>query len=452
MRRFAPRRHLALLALAAGLLAGVFAPAQAQSLVELYEAARGYDATYLAARAQAEAAMHRRAQADALRRPSLSLQAQTGRGLSDPPSPNEPDRGYANVTQGALSGRQPLFNRANDATIEQAERGVEIAQAEFALAEQDLIVRLSQAYFDVLVAIETLATAQASKAAISEQLAAAKRNFEVGTATITDTREAESRFDLARAREIQAENDLRVKRIALDQLVGRTGVEPKALSLPVALPATTPAGIGDWVSLAETGHPQVRRAQLALDIARLETDKARAGKLPTVDVVGSLQRAHNHGVSGLGTSLGRSSGGFTNGQIGVLLNMPLYTGGSIDNRIRETLSLEEASRNNLEAARRFVAQSTRQAFTGLKSGEAEVGALEAAESSSKLALEATQVGYRVGVRVNLDVLNAQSQLFATQRDLAAARYNVLLATLRLRQAAGTLRAEDLQPVNALLQR
>ena len=452
MRRTDPRRPLAALALAAGLLAGVAAPAQAQSLVELYEAARGYDATYLAARAQADAAMHRRAQADALRRPSLSLQAQTGRGLSDPPSPNEPDRGYANVTQGALSGRHPLFNRANDATIEQADRGVEIAQAELALAEQDLIVRLSQAYVDVLVAVETLATAQASKAAISEQLAAAKRNFEVGTATITDTREAESRFDLARAREIQAENDLRVKRIALDQLVGRTGVEPKALSLPVTLPATTPSGIEDWVSLAEGGHPQVRRAQLALDIARLETDKARAGKLPTVDVVGSLQRAHNHGVSGLGTSLGRSSGGFTNGQIGVLLNMPLYTGGSIDNRIRETLSLEEASRNNLEAARRFVAQSTRQAFTGLKSGEAEVGALEAAESSSKLALEATQVGYRVGVRVNLDVLNAQSQLFATQRDLAAARYNVLLATLRLRQAAGTLRAEDLQPVNALLQR
>jgi outer membrane protein len=135
----------------------------------------------------------------------------------------------------------------------------------------------------------------------------------------------------------------------------------------------------------------------------------------------------------------------------VQLNWPLYTGGAVDNRIRETLSLQDKARNDLEAARRGVAQATRQAFTGLKSGEAAVGALEAAEASSKLALEATQTGYRVGVRVNLDVLNAQSQLFATQRDLAAARYNVLLGTLRLRQAAGTLSAADLQVVSRLLQ-
>ncbi len=451
-RRPTPRRLTALM-LAAGLGLGLAAPLHAQSLAELFEAARGYDATYLAARAQADAAQYRKAQADALARPSLALQAQTAQTYRDQPSGLSPlgSDGSGNVTSAALSGRLPLFNRGNDASIAQAERAFEVAQAELTLAEQDLIVRLSQAYFDVLVAVETLGTAQASKAAIAEQLAAARRNFEVGTATITDTREAQARFDLARAQEISAENDLLVKRIALDQLVGRTGVQPRPLALPVTLPATVPAGIDDWVNLAEGSHPQVRRAQLGLDVARLETDKARAGRLPTVDAVASLQHSHNSGLSGLGTTLGPTSGGFNNGQIGVQLNWPLYTGGAVDNRIRETLSLQDKARNDLDAARRGVAQATRQAFTGLKSGEAAVGALEAAEASSKLALEATQTGYRVGVRVNLDVLNAQSQLFATQRDLAAARYSVLLGTLRLRQAAGTLTAEDLQAVGRLLQ-
>ncbi|WP_119353988.1 TolC family outer membrane protein [Azohydromonas sediminis] len=452
-RRPTPRRLTALL-LAAGLGFGLTAPLNAQTLAELFEAARTYDATYLAARAQADAAQYRKAQADALARPTLGLQAQTAQTYRDQPSsiPSAAGNdGSGNVTSAALSGRYPLFNRANDASIAQAERALAVAQAELTLAEQDLIVRLSQAYFDVLVAIETVATAKASKAAIAEQLAAARRNFEVGTATITDTREAQARFDLARAQEISAENDLLVKRIALDQLVGRTGVQPRPLALPATLPPTVPAGIDDWVGLAESAHPQVRRAQLALDVATLEIDKARAGRLPTVDVVASWQTSYNSGTSGLGTSFGPYSGSFNNGQIGVQLNWPLYTGGAVDNRIRETLSLQDKARNDLEAARRGVAQATRQAFTGLKSGEAAVGALEAAEASSKLALEATQTGYRVGVRVNLDVLNAQSQLFATQRDLAAARYNVLLGTLRLRQAAGTLSAADLQAVSRLLQ-
>jgi outer membrane protein len=132
--------------------------------------------------------------------------------------------------------------------------------------------------------------------------------------------------------------------------------------------------------------------------------------------------------------------------------MPLYTGGAVENRLKETIALEEKSRNDLDFARRAVAQQTRQIWFGVQSGQAGVKALEAAESSSKLALEATQLGYKVGVRVNLDVLNAQTQLFSTQRDLAKARYDVMVNGLKLRQAAGVLTADDVDEVNKLLVR
>jgi outer membrane protein len=305
-------------------------------------------------------------------------------------------------------------------------------------------VRVAQAYFDVLAAQDALATARATKAATAEQLASAKRNFEVGTATITDTREAQARFDLDTSREIAAENDLRTKRIALDQLVGRQGVEPKPLRAPVALPQPSPANVEEWVTVADQVHPSVRRARIALDVALLETEKARAAELPTVDAVGSVGLSDTRGS---GATLPGTS---NSASLGVQLSMPLYTGGATQNRIKETLKLEEKSRNDLEAARRAVAQGTRVAFFGVQSGLAQVRALEAAEASSKLALEATQLGYRVGVRVNLDVLNSQSQLFGTQRDLARARYDVLVGTLRLRQASGQLSPADVQALEALL--
>ncbi|MDP3085810.1 MAG: TolC family outer membrane protein [Rubrivivax sp.] len=427
--------------LAAGLAMALPGAAWAQNLQELYTAARAYDATYLAARALASSADFRAAQADALARPSATLTS--GATLTQLDAPRI-GTGDSNTLQAGVNGRYPLFNRGSGVTIAQARKSLETAKADLDAAEQDLIVRLAQAYFDVLAAQDSVATTQASKTAITEQLASAKRNFEVGTATITDTREAQARFDLASAQEIAADNDLRTKRIALDQLVGRSAVAPKPLAVPVALPTTVPANAEEWVTQADTQHPTVRRARVGLDVATLETSKARAAELPTVDAVASVgtSRASGSSVSLPGTT--------TSASVGVQLNWALYTGGSVQNRIKETLALEEKSRNDLEAARRGVAQGTRVAYFGVQSGQAQVKALEAAESSSKLALEATQLGYRVGVRVNLDVLNAQTQLFQTQRDLAKARYDVLVGGLRLRQAAGQLSATDIDAVNRLL--
>ncbi len=428
-----------------GLMACGVGTAQAQSLQELYTAARVYDAAYLATRAQTDSAEFRTAQSYALKRPSAALSATLGRARTDPP-PSVLNPTGANIdtkTNGiTLNARYPLLNRQSDATIAQADKALEIAQTELALAEQDLIVRLAQAYFDVLGAEDVLAAAQASEKAIAEQLASAKRNFEVGTATITDAREAQARADLVAAQKIAADNDLRVKRLALDQLVGSSNVRPNRLVVPAILPPITPNTFDPWVEQAQGQHPAARRAALGLDVARLETQKARAGHLPTVDLVGSAgpSRAINNGLGGTTTTA----------SVGVQLVLPLYAGDAVNNRVRETLLLEERAANDWTNTRRTLAQAARASFIGVESGRAQVQALEAAEASSRLALEATQTGYRVGVRVNVDVLNAQTQLFQTQRDLAIARYNVLLGTLRLKQAAGQLTSSDLAALDALL--
>ena len=441
--------RLSRLAFACAFLLGAAPFAQAQSLQELYDTARGYDASYLAARALAESAQYRAEQVHALRRPSVNATLGASRATNDTTlNSTEINDTTTKGTSANLNATQSLFNRANDAAISQADLGVTSAKADLEISEQDLIVRVAQAYFDVLAAQDALSTAQTSKKAIAEQLASAKRNFEVGTATITDTREAQARYDLATAQEIAADNDLLTRRIALDQLVGRTGVTPKPLATPVALPPVLPADVEAWVSQT-TNAPLVRQAQLRYETAQLETTRARAGHLPTVGLLASYGRSNgNETGTSLQGGLGRSN--VTQSSIGVQVNVPLFAGFSVQNRVKETLLLEEQSRNALEANRRTVAQNTRQAYFGVQSLQAQVKALEAAESSSQLALEATQLGYKVGVRVNLDVLNAQTQLFTTQRDLAKARYDVLVNSLKLRQAAGQLVPGDVAAVNSML--
>ena len=437
---------LRLLPLALALAVAGIAPARAQSLLELYESARGYDATWQSAKAQYDADLYRAEQARAAVLPSANLGAGLARSNFESTVP-QVDRGI--TTQSAtISASQPLYRPANFATWEQGKRQVDIAQAQLTAASQDLIVRVSQAYFDVLAAQDTLAFVQAQKTAVSEQLESAKRNFEVGTSTITDTREAQARYDLVIAQEIAAENDLRVKKLALDSLVGKPDVKPNPLALPAMVPAPEPADVNAWVQQGEEHSPAIRQAKTALEIAQLETEKAEAGHLPTLDLTASYGVNRNPGGSASVPTSTRSN----TGSVGLSFNLPLFAGFATQNRIRETLSLEERAQADLEASRRAVAQAIRSAFFGLVSGQGQVKALEAAEASSLSALEANRLGYQVGVRINIDVLNSQSQLFQTKRDLAQARYNVLVGHLKLRQAAGTLLPEDLAQLNSLLAR
>ena len=421
--------------------------AQAQSLSELAALARSYDAPWQAARAQLDAAGSRAEQARAGLLPSAGLSAGASYARTDVNRPSVELN--APTQQASLNASQPLYRPANRITFEQGQRGVDIARAQLDTASQDLLVRVSQAYFDVLAAQDTLAFVKAQKSAVTEQRAFAQRNFEIGTATVTDSREAQARFDLVAAQEIAAENDLLVKRLALDQLVGRAGTVPLPLAQPVQLPALAPAEVTAWVRSAEELQPQVRQAAIALDVARLETRKAETGHLPTVDLQAGYAVSRNPRGTVTAPHLSSRS---TNASVGVALNLPLFAGFAVQNRVKETLSLEEKATADLDNARRTVAQSARAAFYGVQSGRGQVAALQAAEASSQSALEANQLGYQVGVRINIDVLNAQSQLFQTRRDLAQARYNVLMGSLRLRQAAGTLSDDDLRNLDALTQR
>ncbi len=420
-------------------------PAGAQSLVELYEAAHAYDAALQSARSQYEATVARADQSRAGLLPAVGLAMSKSRTYIDA-NVRIPNSAFG--AQGAtVSASQPLYRPVNKLTYEQGQKTVIVGQALLEVAEQDLIVRVSQAYFDVLAAQDAVTFVDAQKTAVAEQLAAAKRNFEVGTSTITDTREAQARYDLVIAQEIAAANDLLVKRIALDRLVGKDGTNPHPLAPPVALPALLPANVEAWVSQAILNHPQLRQAALALEVAQLETRKAQAGEKPTLDLNGSYALTHNDG-----SSSSRVDSRTNVASIALAFNLPLFSGYAIQNRIKETLALEDKARTDLEAARRILSQATRAAYFGVLSGQGQAKALEAAEASSQSALEANKLGYQVGVRINIDVLNAQSQLFQTKRDLARARYDVLVGGLRLRQANGSLTAQDLQPINAILRK
>jgi outer membrane protein len=441
-------KRMRLLPLATALALALCGTARAEGLLQLYEAARAYDATWQSARSQYEANVFRGEQARAGILPQAGLSAGVTRSELDSrvAAPGvSSDRGFT-TQQATLSASQPLYRPANVATYRQGQRQIELAEYQLTAAGQDLMIRVSQAYFDVLAAQDTLAFVRAQKAATAEQLASARRNFEVGTSTITDTREAQARYDLVLAQEIAAENDLRVKRLALDTLVGKDNTQPNPLATPLNVPAPVPADPEAWVAAAEGNSPAILQAKKAVEIAELETEKAKAGHKPTLDLTSSYGITRNPGGSATTPLDSRTN----NGNVGLAFNLPLFAGFATQNRVRETLSLEEKARSDLEATRRAVAQAVRTAYFGVQSGQGQVRALEAAEASSQSALDANRLGYQVGVRINIDVLNAQSQLFQTKRDLAAARYNVLLGHLRLRQANGTLQPEDLARLNTLL--
>ena len=436
--------NLRQLPLALALTAAFALPAQAQSLVELYDAARGHDASYQSAKSQYEATLAKAEQSSALILPTANLGLVASRVNEQYETGTLPgyERTFSNDSV-RITASQPLYRPANWAGYKQGQRQLDLAQVQLTSANQDLIVRVSQAYFDVLAAQDALTFVKAQKAAVAEQLASAKRNFEVGTSTITDTREAQARNDLVIAQEIAAENDVRVKKLALDQLVGKSNVQPISLTQPLALPALLPNDVNAWVQQGETASPGIMQAQIALDVAQLETQKAQAGHKPTLDLTAQLVNSNNLRGFGLGEQVQQA-------EIGVNLNLPLFAGFATQNRIKETLALQDKASSDLEGTKRTVEQATRTAYLGILSGQGQVKALEAAEASSQSALDATKLGYQVGVRINIDVLNAQTALFDTKAKLAKARYDVLLAGLKLRQANGTLTDGDLAAINALL--
>lgn len=415
------------------LIASAFVAQQANAadLLQVYRQALVNDSQFASAKAALDAGRERLPQGRSLLLPTIALSGGHARNYGD-----ARDFNSYNYT---LSLTQPLFRAGNWEQYAQSQLAVAAAEAQFAQAQQDLIVRVAQAYFDVLTSQDALDAVRAQKTATTEQLASAKRNFEVGTQTITDTHEAQARFDLIVAAEFAAQNDLEIRRTALHQIIGNVPETLAPLRSGVKLPSPQPDRMEDWIGFAEKQNYSVVAAQIGLTSAKHDIKRSRAGHYPTVD----LQVANDNRSNGNGRN--------TTNTIGVQWSIPLFAGFAIDSKVRESIALENKATHDLESAKRAVSQGARQAFLGVNSGLAQVKALEAAEISSKSAHESNKLGYQVGVRINIDVLNAQQQVSSTRKDLSKARNDTLVNTLRLKSAAGILKEDDILQINSLLQ-
>jgi outer membrane protein len=429
-------------------LAVVVGSACAEDLVQIYREAQRSDPSLAAARANWLATQERVPQARASLLPNVAatgnVNANEGRQTiySDPRFVN--DNVYA-ASSFSISASQPLFRPQNVVALSQAQRQVE--QADFTLAQQqqDLIIRVTVAYFDVLLAQVNVELAEAQKAAVSEQLAQARRNFEVGVATITDTNEAQARYDSIVAQEIIARNDLENRRTALRAIIGRMPRDLTRLGPAFEPTLPEPNVLDFWLDRALTDNLAVRIAGYNLDVATLEIDRARAAHLPTVDLVASA--AHALGTGSL--TLGSNAQTRTT-LIGLAMNFPIYQGGFVDSRVREAIALQETARQNLEGARRSALSNAQVGFAGVNSAAASVSAFEQALRSAQTALESNRLGLEVGVRTNLDVLNVTQQLFQVRRDLAQSYFNYLISLLRLKASIGGLTEQDLEDINRRL--
>jgi outer membrane protein len=368
---------------------------------------------------------------------------------------------------------QPVFNAAALEVFKQGDLVTKVADLQFLQAQQDLVIRVSQAYFDVLTAQDNVELFQNKKILIKQQLQAAQSKFEVGSATIVDANDAQARFDLANAQETAAQAELIIRRGVLEQLVGHPvpplkplakdakieGVvtDPRAKSkdakgIPIAEginPKLPPGqGLDDWIKQAEAANYGVLASQLNVDIAQSSYRGSLAANYPTVNFVGTTGfNAANGSATNFNPSTTQN---IFNNTIALQMTLPIFSGGFNNSVIRQRAALLDKAKSDYDNLRRTAAQATRQAFTGFYGGLATVRAFEAAEKSSASALASSQLGFDVGTLINLDVLIALDALFTTRATLYKARYDTILNALRLKAQAAALTDQDLVAVNALL--
>ena len=426
-------------------LGGAFGAASAADLLTIFRDSQVSDPVYQSARAQYAATLEKLPQARAGYLPLIAGSVSIFR--------NDVERQIAanldySTKVYAITLSQPIFRLQNWIAIDQAKQQVIQAQATLAGTQQDLILRVAQAYFDVLLAQDNVALSDTQSNAISEQLAQAKRNFEVGTATIVDTLDAQARYDQTTAKAISDKNDLEVKRRALQVLIGKLPEGLTPLREPLTLGEPQPNDIEAWVTASLDSSYTIVVARSNLEFFKEEVRRQRAGHLPTLDLSGSYARADNPqtAVPGILGPVANSS------SIGLTLSIPIYSGGLVQSRVREALANRDRAEQDLDSTQRTVAQAVRVNFLNVTSGVSQVHALEQALASTQSQLDSTILGRDVGVRTSVDVLNAQQAVFQTRRDLQQARYNFLMSNLRLKAAAGVLTETDLEEVNRTLAR
>ena len=414
--------------------------AHAENLSAVYQDAQAYDAQYAAARAAYQAGQEKAVQGRAGLLPNVSAGGNVRSNDLHSSFPGGDSRYTSNGY--SVTAAQPLFRMQNWVQYAQSREQGKIAGVQFKAAGQDLILRVAQAYFDVLQSQDTIAFMEAQKAAITEQLAAAKRNFEVGTATITDTHEAQARYDLAEAQEIAEQNSLDIRLRALEKLIGKPPGALDVLAEPAQFKAES-GTIDEWAARATQGNLQAEIQRIAKTVADQEVERNRAGHYPTLDAVAGYTVNNNQNFGNLQVNSRVAS-------VGLELNVPIYQGGLTSSRVREAVANQEKARQDLEAATRDASLQARQAWLNVSSGAARVRALEQALVSTQAQLDSTKLGLQVGVRTSLDVLNAEQQVFSARRDLAGARYAYLLSGLSLKAAVGSLSPADLAGIDQYL--
>ena len=419
--------------------------AQALDLVGAYRLAAENDPSFLAAGAERDAALESVAIAQAGLRPSVSF---GGSATLESDDVNEPPGAksdtYSNLSL-SLDATQPLYRLDRTIRLGQARTREEKAKADYAVRTQQLIERVVERYFGVLQARDDYRFAETNREAIGQQLRQAQERFEVGLIAVTDVEEAKARFDLASAREIEAKNSLDNAREAMRETIGEYPEELAALGADIPLAIPDPADIDAWTETALERNLPIRSASLAVAIAKEQIRIASAGAQPTVDLVGRAAATDKNRKPTGGSEAVSAS-------IGLRLNLPLYTGGRVSAETREARARHRESMHMQERARRDAVRQTRQAYLGVESAIARVGALRQAVVSSQSALDAVDAGFQVGTRTSVDVLDAQRDLFQARNDLAAARYDYIRNALKLRLAAGTLVPSDLDAINGWLER
>lgn len=422
--------------------------AYAVDLLEVYRLAVKSDPEYLSAGSGNRAVQEQTPQARAQLLPDLSLAGSAD--FSHEKVRQANTFGGAGTTEFTsnrltLSLTQPIYRKDLLIGLSQADSRVRQSNAEFAFALQDLMLRVSERYFDVLEASDDLEFLRSERDANEQQLKQSQQRFEVGLIAITDVEEAKAGFDLANAQVIEAEIEVDNSWEALREITGLyldlTTLKPLVADTPLITPE--PNDVDEWTGIALEQNLQLAAALLASEIAHTEIRRQQAQHLPTLDLVAS------HDLDQAGSRFGNSDVVTTS--FGLRLNLPIFQGGEVLSRTRESRHLHQQTLNDLERQRRITQRQARDAFRGVISGISRVQALSQAVVSTQSALEAIEAGFQVGTRTSVDVLNAQRDLFRAKRDFSQSRYEYILDILRLKQAAGVLNEDDLAEVNTWLE-
>jgi len=429
-------------------LLSIAGPAQAIDLMESFASALAQDAEFAADASAAEAGRELAVQGRAALMPRVSVSGQYNRVGSSttvdlPPEVADliSDDANGDVYGYGIQLSQPLYRADLRADGKSLTAQSEISELAFRAARQNLILRVAQAYFDVLSAQDSLAFAQAQKASVAEQLAGARARFDSGRARITDVAEAQASFDALVAAEIAAENELAVARARFFSLTGREGEDPEPLQ---ASAASRPAeALEIWLARARTESIEVRVRALEVEIAEAEMRRHRFAGRPQLDLVAKYQESFQDGELSQLAYPDRSEGT----SVGLQFSMPVFASGALRSRQRQAVAEHRQAMQLLEATRRDVSVSTRQAHADVTAGALRVAALEQSLKSAEISLESGELGQEVGTRTNLDVLTLRQQVFDAKRALADARYGYLLARLNLSAVTGRLTENELESIH-----